>query len=976
MPSLMDGLVAWWRADENVTLGHTLMDASGNGQHVPTEGSDFDAVNNVNWGERSAISITDGKNGRALAPATVYKLSNAGLKLGVGTGFTVSFWFRIPADSWDSTVFLMGKGKIPTSEIEWDVTWLGAAGHVVQVRVSDANFLLESDLCMVPMEPEVWYHCMVWRDFDTNVLGISVNNNEPIPVNCEDDTVNTTSINDYPLWFGPPPDYSSDYPELDEIGFWSRMLTVEERAWLNNGGDGNFFDDIEAEVDEQVALACASDACCPPAIFGNEAECASVDASVAAPILQPCTDTAEVLFDPPNGALVVYPIYVRLYANHPLASIRYTIDGSNPTDSSTLYTEPFAIESAGIIVKARAYVEGCPDGDIYSGQWPAFTEDEIIFCFKGENGDVSGEWGEFTSNGNNDLEWWLEINNFSDEIGLITEEGDGVITEEGDGIILEDEGASTFIVERFELYQLDEDFRWTTGQAWSTAEYIDPPFDTWDEEEPFHVFPLVIFDQTPAQLNNAYTEEWGTIPPGTTQYSLFGQPVILPTGFFMLIIYLTDGREIRLISDQDICNDPPPCPPLEAPTLTALCRRVDVSMTIPGAAKAYELYAAPCTNPGTFILIDSGNDSGVVEFSYTGLDANCQYCFYWRVNWAGDGTYNHCGWVASNTVCTTTSCLPDASLAADPQVVCLGESFDLDYVSLCSAAPVQVSLLTGNAGDLDVAFPQTVTPNTSGSITVTPTAIGSWSFRLTAPGLVTGCSADTSDASASVIGVPEHVGGGCSTVLAPAMPTGVSIVRYRQGSAAGGLVPVTHELLSILPQPSDSWFGTCILGANQGRCQSSGTTFSPIAAVWNFQFLNLNRSLYCHWSMAGGSVVASAFGSPIPIACIRLAANAPAPDSYFYYLGMGNGCQVGDDTTAIRPDFVDKWTLTLVAKLICGSEVYSPCYDSNSVVIWRGIKSCRGGPVGEYISDMHEPAPDAIVRTRPENSFVYSLIVA
>ncbi|MBR1574086.1 MAG: family 20 glycosylhydrolase [Bacteroidales bacterium] len=50
---------------------------------------------------------------------------------------------------------------------------------------------------------------------------------------------------------------------------------------------------------------------------------------------------------------------VQMEAEHPLAQVRYTLDGSDPTAESPLYTEPFVID-APVTVRARAFRDGAP----------------------------------------------------------------------------------------------------------------------------------------------------------------------------------------------------------------------------------------------------------------------------------------------------------------------------------------------------------------------------------------------------------------------------------------------------------------------------------------------------------------------------------------------------------------------------------------------------------------------------------------
>jgi hexosaminidase len=58
----------------------------------------------------------------------------------------------------------------------------------------------------------------------------------------------------------------------------------------------------------------------------------------------------------------------------PKAEIRYTLDGSIPTEKSPLYTKPFAIQNS-VMVKARAFKKGVPPSFVATQQ---FTFDYVL----------------------------------------------------------------------------------------------------------------------------------------------------------------------------------------------------------------------------------------------------------------------------------------------------------------------------------------------------------------------------------------------------------------------------------------------------------------------------------------------------------------------------------------------------------------------------------------------------------------------
>jgi hypothetical protein len=51
------------------------------------------------------------------------------------------------------------------------------------------------------------------------------------------------------------------------------------------------------------------------------------------------------------------------------ATIRYTLDGSTPTSSSTVYTNPISVGSSSVTVKARAFKDGMTDSNVASGTY-------------------------------------------------------------------------------------------------------------------------------------------------------------------------------------------------------------------------------------------------------------------------------------------------------------------------------------------------------------------------------------------------------------------------------------------------------------------------------------------------------------------------------------------------------------------------------------------------------------------------------
>ncbi len=88
----------------------------------------------------------------------------------------------------------------------------------------------------------------------------------------------------------------------------------------------------------------------------------------------------------PPGGQFLDPQTVRLYCSTKDATIRYTIDGSDPTSSSPIYKKSLEI-NANTILKAKAFKDGWLDSDISSSYYtfnvatPTFNPDPGFYAF-------------------------------------------------------------------------------------------------------------------------------------------------------------------------------------------------------------------------------------------------------------------------------------------------------------------------------------------------------------------------------------------------------------------------------------------------------------------------------------------------------------------------------------------------------------------------------------------------------------------
>jgi len=326
------------------------------------------------------------------------------------------------------------------------------------------------------------------------------------------------------------------------------------------------------------------------------------DADVIPPVGCP---TATVTINPPDGSFVLLPTLVVLTTNVAGASIYYTLDGSDPTADSNLYSGPFLFDTLVEVVKAVAIVSGCAAGAISTATYQETGDSSFAFAYLCDTGDKVGTFDEFAANGQaNDYQFVLQMTLLNDiEILDIT------------------------------ILQTDADGVWDSGQSWSTKEYIEPL------GVPFHTYPLVLIDQSgPTQLFSAYQTTLGTVAAGTYEWRMWGQPFTALAGYFLLQITLADGTVIRRLIDT-ICTDPPPpCEPPEFVSVTVspesactgdtvtvtwhLSGTVPSSMTVDGEVVEPALSgSAPVVLPSipyTIVVTaenDCGNDEDSAEVS-------------------------------------------------------------------------------------------------------------------------------------------------------------------------------------------------------------------------------------------------------------------------------------------------------------------------------------------------------------------------
>lgn len=149
--------------------------------------------------------------------------------------FTFACWIQLESKGADRDVI----AKVSAAGlIEYQLRFQASSDRLQWRVTSDGtnNFTsLNADVLGAP-STATWYFVVVWHDSVSNVIGISVDagasNTAPYSAGVFDGTASFV--------IGREGDRNTDYWDglVDEVGFWKRVLTSDERTELYNAGAG------------------------------------------------------------------------------------------------------------------------------------------------------------------------------------------------------------------------------------------------------------------------------------------------------------------------------------------------------------------------------------------------------------------------------------------------------------------------------------------------------------------------------------------------------------------------------------------------------------------------------------------------------------------------------------------------------------------------------------------------------------------
>jgi hypothetical protein len=224
---LTDDLVGYWKLQENT--GETR--------------SDSFADNDLTDANANVVGVSDGFIGQAAEFTEVDEYlihaDNAELSTGGDTSFSLSLWVRM--NEIDGTqVFVSKFDDVSTGEYAVYAengqfrfsTYTGGIGHYVDALTAEVG---------------EWYHLVAVHNAElgTNMLAVNVS-----PTNTISEVPqHQDSAGDFIIGaFGPARQYVAK-SEIDEVGFWKRVLTNQDINELYNDGQGLTYSDF---ADEEV----------------------------------------------------------------------------------------------------------------------------------------------------------------------------------------------------------------------------------------------------------------------------------------------------------------------------------------------------------------------------------------------------------------------------------------------------------------------------------------------------------------------------------------------------------------------------------------------------------------------------------------------------------------------------------------------------------------------------------------------------
>lgn len=216
--ALTDDLISYWKLDE----------ASGNA--LDAHGSN--TLTDTNTVGAATGKISGGRDFESSASEYFTIADNASLSTG-DIDFTFSLW--VNAESLAANADIISKDTATSPNREYIIGFASATPRFRFILFDGASATILSANNLGAPSTGTWYFIVAWHDSVNNTMNIQVNNG------AVDSVSHTTGTDDgaAPFRIGARGNTAEFFDGIvDEVGFWKRVLTSDERASLYNSGNG------------------------------------------------------------------------------------------------------------------------------------------------------------------------------------------------------------------------------------------------------------------------------------------------------------------------------------------------------------------------------------------------------------------------------------------------------------------------------------------------------------------------------------------------------------------------------------------------------------------------------------------------------------------------------------------------------------------------------------------------------------------
>ncbi len=226
--TLTTSLISYWKLDE--TSG-TRIDSKGSNNMTVTNGVSYAGGKMGNAGV-----FTEAAGAEDRASQTYLQVAdNASISAG-DTNFTFGGWVYMGAKSHDMSIVAKGdSGAANEFNLKYNSSsdrfefWVHNGSALTSILAS--NFGAPSI--------NTWYYVVAWHDATNNQLGIQINNGTANTSSYSNGVQDNTSRFLIGTWQDTP--NQEWVGRIDELGFWRKILSTQEKTDLYNSGGGNTY---------------------------------------------------------------------------------------------------------------------------------------------------------------------------------------------------------------------------------------------------------------------------------------------------------------------------------------------------------------------------------------------------------------------------------------------------------------------------------------------------------------------------------------------------------------------------------------------------------------------------------------------------------------------------------------------------------------------------------------------------------------